>query len=174
MNACFPLCRLAGLCLVGLLPQLGAVTITPATPHIFLNTPGPADPINLDVISGSNLKTLFIAKSDGTTVNFGSDLLATMLPDGATITTTQFPYSANPFWLTVESDGLQGPLYPFVYLFNIGGVSFSPTNPLLLSGFWPEAGSVSRVALFVKSISVPDYSNIRYMLAIAIAGTILF
>lgn len=79
----------------------------------------------------------------------------------------QDSFSASPFLLSVERDGLNDPGTPHVYLFPIPGVPIPPTEPLILADFWPGAGSIAKVRLFLGAGApgVPEVSSTLMLLA---------
>jgi len=73
---------------------------------------------------------------------------------GGTISFVGGGYIANPLYLLVK-DGNQEPAW---YLFNIQG--WNGTDPISLSGFWPQQGAISNVALYGNGVQVPEPSSL--------------
>jgi hypothetical protein len=73
-------------------------------------------------------------------------------PSGATITYTGGPIVGPTAYLLVK-DGAQTPAW---YLFNLTALGWTGTQQLDLSGFWPQQGAISHVALYGGTVTVPD------------------
>jgi hypothetical protein len=79
-------------------------------------------------------------------------------PSGATITYVGGTTAAPVTYLFVK-DGKQDPAW---YLFNLTALGWNYTDTLNLSGFWPEQGAISHVALY-GSTSVPEPATLSLL-----------
>jgi hypothetical protein len=87
-------------------------------------------------------------------------------PSGATITHVSGPVVGPTAYLLVK-DGNQEPAW---YLFNLTALSWTGTQTLDLSGFWPNQGAISHVALYGTRTQVPDGGMTISLLGSALVG----
>jgi hypothetical protein len=82
-------------------------------------------------------------------------------PSGATISYTGGPTAAATTYLFVK-DGNQTPAW---YLFNLTALGWNYTETLNLSGFWPNQGAISHVALYgaTGTTTVPEPATLSLM-----------
>lgn len=155
--------------------RLFAITITPFTPGgVTLDGVSLVTPAVLQAIGagGADARLRYAIYANGTSFETaGNELVGTISESGAVVVTKQFHFSANPFLVSIESDGNQGPGVPRAYLFPIPFVTISQAAPLVLEGFWSGPGSVARVQFFLGAgYATPDGGSSAMLLAVAAVG----
>ena len=89
---------------------------------------------------------------------------------GGTIDYISGPIVSPTAYLLVK-DGAQNPGW---YLFNLTALGWNGTDDLVLSGFWPDQGSISHVSLYGGSgggqTGVPDGGSTVALLGLALAA----
>jgi hypothetical protein len=76
--------------------------------------------------------------------------------------------TSNPAYLLVK-DGNQTPAW---YLFNLSALGWNGTDALSLTGFWPDQGAISHVAIYGKTgtTRVPDGGATVALLGVGLLG----
>ena len=73
----------------------------------------------------------------------------------------------GPTAYALLKDGAASPSW---YLFNLTALGWNGTEILQFTGFWPEQGAISHVALYGTSTSVPDGGSVVMLLGAALMG----
>jgi hypothetical protein len=175
---------LSALLAVGLSFNASALNITPDNPPPVLTGTATANPtiqneIKTFVATTYGCDISLVYKQDqgqepNDTGAFASSYSTVFLnpsndPSGATVTYNGGPFITGEQIFLLVKDGNQTPSY---YFFDIS--SWNGTETLNLSGFWPQQGAISYVALYTcpdgDGNAVPEGGATLALLGIAIGG----
>jgi hypothetical protein len=151
--------------------QTQALNISPGTELISRNDPNDTDSI-IEWVNANTSYTLgtptYKSEADGGAeegslkddynTSFNGDL------SGGTIEWDGPNYISDAAYLLVK-DGNHEPAW---YLFSLSGWDGQET--INLSGFWPEGGAISHVAIFGGGTSVPDGGATALLLGVGVLG----